>query len=98
VRSLNRALSQVQNVFLCGGASLFDGFVDRVQLYVQQELPQGSEIAVWRAAHAMHDAWRGAAKFARDSAFAQHRTTRSDYDEYGAAFFRPHFASNPHRK
>lgn len=56
----------LKDVFLTGGAVAFEGFDERVRREVQEIIPAGSELRVRRAGNVVLDAWRGAAKFAKE--------------------------------
>ncbi|KAI5794381.1 hypothetical protein DFH27DRAFT_134174 [Peziza echinospora] len=88
----------VQDVFLTGGNSLFQGFPERVQKDLQMVLEWGSPLAVRRAQDPLADAWRGAAGWVRDSStsgeWRRSKVTRAEYLEMGGDYIKEHRLGN----
>ncbi|KAF7308732.1 hypothetical protein MKEN_01072300 [Mycena kentingensis (nom. inval.)] len=72
----------VKNVFLTGGAAQFKGLIPRLHLTMRPILAPEMPIEI-AAATDVTDAWRGMARFAQQSEFAETGVSLAEYEEYG---------------
>jgi len=88
--------SMAMNIFCTGGNTSYHNFKERLECEVRMMLPSGSSFRVVESKDAMLDAWRGMCKFYQDnmSQYGNVVLTKAEYDEKGADYFKPHFASN----
>jgi actin-related protein 5 len=92
---LNQRLSEhpsrgdiLQDIFLTGGNTTFEGFEDRLQRELVAVLEAGSPVKVRRAADPLLDAWRGAAKWASDKSNTQYFVSRAEFLEKGGEYLK----------
>lgn len=82
------------NVILIGGLANLPGVKDRIQNYLVSIRPFKSFSKVHIIANPSLSAWYGAKKFTKNSEFKKSLFTKSNYEEYGAEYFKTHIASN----
>jgi len=78
----------LRDIFLAGGATLFDHFDDRLRDGLRALLPAGAPLRVRRADDALLDAWRGAAGWAGSDAWRTAAVTREEYQEKGPEYLK----------
>lgn len=78
----------LKDIFLTGGATLFENFDERLRTGLQALLPVGSPLHIRRAKDAVLDAWRGAAGWAGGDEWKRARVTREEYLEKGPEWFK----------
>lgn len=78
----------LKDIFLTGGATLFQNFDERLRSGLQPLLPDGAPLKIRRARDAMLDAWKGAAGWAGGSEWKRARITREEYLEKGSEWFK----------
>jgi len=86
----------LRDIFLTGGAALFDRFDDRLRAGLRALLPAGAPLRVRRADDALLDAWRGAASWAGSDAWRAAAVTREEYLEKGADYIKVCLPAFPH--
>lgn len=84
----------LQDIFLTGGNTLFDGFEDRLKAELRAVLPAEQQLSVRRAKDSVLDAWRGAAKWAAKKESRQNFVTRAEFAEKGADYLKEHDMGN----
>ncbi|KAK7704623.1 Actin-related protein 5 [Diaporthe eres] len=84
----------LKDIFLTGGATLFENFDERLRGGLQALLPAESTIRVRRAKDAVLDAWKGAAGWAGTDEWKRARVTREEYLEKGSEWFKDHDLGN----
>ena len=83
-----------QDVFITGGNTLFKNFKERFRTNLKQVLPMHSVANVRQAQNPRLDAWKGAAQWAQDPAFAASSVTRDEYLEKGPEYMKEHGLGN----
>lgn len=78
----------LRDVFLTGGATLFENFDDRLRSGLRPLLADGAPLRIRRAKDAVLDAWRGAAGWAGGDEWKRARVTREEYLEKGPEWFK----------
>lgn len=78
----------LKDIFLTGGATLFENFDDRLRSGLQALLPVDSPLRIRRAKDAILDAWKGAASWAGGDEWKRARITREEYLEKGPEWFK----------
>ncbi|KAI9848588.1 MAG: Nuclear actin-protein involved in chromatin remodeling [Sclerophora amabilis] len=85
----------LKDVFLTGGNTLFQGFEDRLTNELRAVLPAGAPLRLRKAADAVRDPWRGAARWVSSSGadittipWKTARVTRAEYLEKGADYMK----------
>lgn len=78
----------LRDVFLTGGATLFENFDERLRAGLRPLLPDGAPLRIRRAKDAVLDAWRGAAGWAGSDEWRRARVTREEYLEKGPEWFK----------
>lgn len=78
----------LKDIFLTGGATLFENFDERLRSGLQPLLPDGAPLKIRRARDAMLDAWKGAAGWAGGEEWRRARITREEYLEKGSEWFK----------
>ena len=87
----------VKNVFVTGGNTKYSGFKERLHSEMMCILPFQSTFDICMAHDPLLDSWHGACDFFQDSSdFSSLCVSRSEYDEFGGAYIKEHFASNPY--
>lgn len=82
----------LKDIFLTGGATLFENFDERLRSGLQALLPAGAPLNIRRAQDAVLDAWKGAAGWAGGDEWRRARITREEYLEKGSEWFKVSFA------
>lgn len=85
----------LKDIFLTGGASLFQNFDERLREGLRSQLPADAPLVIRRAKDPILDAWRGAAKWAGGSKFKTAAVSREEYFEKGAEYFKVGFIYFP---
>jgi actin-related protein 5 len=81
--------SKIMNdVFLTGGNTLFQGFEERLQEELRSVLKNTMPMHVRKAKNPTMDAWRGAAQWASRSSSKPAFVSREEYLEYGSEYFK----------
>lgn len=78
----------LKDIFLTGGATLFENFDERLRTGLQALLPAGAPLHIRRAQDAILDAWKGAAGWAGGDEWRRARITREEYLEKGSEWFK----------
>lgn len=78
----------LKDIFLTGGATLFENFDERLRSGLQPLLPDGAPLRVRRAQDAVLDAWKGAAGWAGSDEWKRAQITREEYLEKGSEWFK----------
>ena len=81
-------------MLLCGGTSLFPGFLTRLTNEVRALRPEGSPIRVRMARDPQLDAWKGAAALCNTKPFHTLFMSRAEWSEMGAEYLKEHALSN----
>lgn len=84
----------LKDIFLAGGATLFENFDERLRTGLQALLPAGAPLQIRRAQDAVLDAWKGAAGWAGGDEWRRARITREEYLEKGSEWFKVSKASH----
>ncbi|KAF2019687.1 actin-like ATPase domain-containing protein [Aaosphaeria arxii CBS 175.79] len=84
----------LQDIFLTGGNTLFEGFEDRLRNELRAVLPAEETLKVRRAKDSVLDAWKGAAKWAANSKSKQYFVSRSEFMEKGGDYLKEHDCGN----
>ncbi|KAF3767874.1 actin-like ATPase domain-containing protein [Cryphonectria parasitica EP155] len=84
----------LKDIFLTGGATLFENFDERLRSGLLPLLPDGAPLKVRRAKDAVLDAWKGAACWAGGDEWRRARITREEYLEKGSEWFKEHDLGN----
>ncbi|ELR03091.1 hypothetical protein GMDG_05930 [Pseudogymnoascus destructans 20631-21] len=87
----------MRDVFLTGGATLFQGFEERLARELRGVLPVERQVRVRRAGDAVGDAWRGAGGWVRKEGGAEWkrgRVTRGEWLEKGGDYIKEHNLGN----
>ena len=78
----------LKDIFLTGGATLFQSFDERLREGLRASLPAGAPLATRRAKDPVLDAWKGAARWAGGSAWRAAAISREEYLEKGAEYLK----------
>lgn len=78
----------LKDIFLTGGATLFENFDERMRSGLRPLLPDGAPLTVRRAKDALLDAWRGAAGWAGGEEWKRAKISREEYLEKGSEWFK----------
>ena len=84
----------VNNVFVTGAPALFPGLKARLERDLREVRPAGSSFKIHVAEDPALDAWKGAAKFARNPSNLSTFVSKAEYEEKGSSFFIQHDYSN----
>nr|CAB3219963.1 actin, non-muscle 6.2-like [Phallusia mammillata] len=82
------------NVFITGGNSKLNGFIERVSVDLRKIRPHTAPVCVKHASKPSLDAWKGAAKWANSDQCQSYFISKSDYEEFGAQYYKQHSFSN----
>lgn len=88
----------VDNIFLTGGPTIFNGFLKRLTRELREIRPFQTNFNIKTAKNVCLDAWYGARDFAASNKLSEYLITRSEYEENGGDYFKEHSASNLYRK
>lgn len=77
----------VQNIYICGGNTLYKNFKERIEYEVKMMRPFGSQFHV-ETQNSHLDAWKGAASFALEDEFKNFCISKKEFEEYGNQFFK----------
>lgn len=78
----------LRDVFLTGGATLFENFDDRLRRGLTALLPAGAPLRLRRAGDAVLDSWRGAAQWVGTPAWKAAAVTKAEWQEKGADYLK----------
>lgn len=78
----------IKDVFLTGGNVLFAGFDERLYNELRGVLPIDATLAMRRANDPLLDAWKGAARWSRESSSRSSFVSKEEYNEKGADYFK----------
>ncbi|KAI0204435.1 actin-domain-containing protein [Astrocystis sublimbata] len=81
------------NIFVVGGNSLFDGFMQRLEEDIRKLAPDDCVVCVTQPSQPIINTWLGGAKLARDASLQSLAVTKLEYDEHGSAWLARKFAS-----
>jgi len=84
----------LNDIFLTGGNTMFQGFEERLKRELRAVLPIEASLRVRRAANPVFDAWKGAAQWAREPGFAEKSVSREEYEEKGSEYIKEHSLGN----
>ena len=84
----------LNDIFLTGGNTLFQGFEERLKRELRAVLPVEASMNVRHAANPVFDAWKGAAQWAREPGFAEKSVSREEYLEKGSEYIKEHNLGN----
>ncbi|MCJ1243166.1 Nuclear actin-protein involved in chromatin remodeling [Trapelia coarctata] len=84
----------LNDIFLTGGNTLFQGFEERLKRELRAVLPIEASLSVRRAANPVFDAWKGAAQWAREPGFTEKSVSREEYLEKGSEYIKEHNLGN----
>ncbi|SSD60088.1 probable Actin-related protein 5 [Saccharomycodes ludwigii] len=97
--SSNRELSEItetmaQNILITGGHGKLPQLRERIVKDFEEFMPMGSKFNIRMAQDPILDSWKGMAKFAQSSQYAESFITKRDYEEYGPEYIKEHNLSN----
>ncbi|KAG9230537.1 hypothetical protein BJ875DRAFT_152148 [Amylocarpus encephaloides] len=78
----------LKDIFLTGGATLFQNFDERLRVGLRGHLPAAAPLIVRRAKDPVLDAWRGAAKWTGTEKYQLAQVSREEYLEKGSEWFK----------
>lgn len=78
----------LQDIFLTGGNTLFQGFEERLRQDLRSWLPADAPMKVRTARDPLLDAWKGAAKWSSSAGAKTSYITAADYAEKGADYLK----------
>jgi actin-related protein 5 len=84
----------LQDIFLTGGNTMFQGFDERLRAELRAVLPAEQSIQVRRAQDCVLDAWRGAAQWAGKKTSRQGFITKAEWAEKGGEYIKEHSLGN----
>ncbi|KAL7628903.1 Nuclear actin-protein involved in chromatin remodeling [Parahypoxylon ruwenzoriense] len=73
----------LNDIFLTGGNTLFEGFDDRLRQGLTPLLPMDAPLKIRRAGDPILDAWKGAAEWAGSPSWKAATVTKAEYEEKG---------------
>ncbi|KAI1069469.1 hypothetical protein LB507_008659 [Fusarium sp. FIESC RH6] len=85
--------SLLANIIVVGGNTHFDGFIQRLQKEVVQRVPDDCIVRVARPADPITHTWYGGAHLASHPNIERLVVTKTEYEEYGAAWVGKKFAT-----
>ena len=86
--NLEDRLSILQDIFLTGGNTLFEGFEERLSNELRAVLPVNISKRIRQASDPLLDAWKGAAQWSKGPEFHQDLVTRQEYSEKGSEYMK----------
>lgn len=89
-----QSYSLVQDVFLTGGATKLENFVERVTSEFTSFLPVGAPLKVRLAKNPEIDAWKGMQKWSKTEEAKNSYVSRKEYEEYGPEYIKEHGLGN----
>jgi actin-related protein 5 len=84
----------IKDVFVTGGFASLEGLDTRIERELRAVLPAGAELHVRKAKDVKLDAWRGAAKWARETTRSKSFLTKKAWEECGAEYLLEHDMGN----
>ncbi|KAK1836733.1 actin family [Podospora conica] len=84
--------AMLANVVCVGGNTLFENFIQRLQMEVLERVPDACIVRVARPAEPVVSTWRGAARFAAHEHVEKVVVTKGEYEEHGAGWVARKFA------
>lgn len=84
----------LKDVFITGGYTLFKGFEERLENELRAVLPSDVQLGVRKAKDPILDAWKGAARWAREKDSRPAFVTREEFAEKGGEYIREHNLGN----
>jgi len=92
--NMDQRMRMAENVYICGGGSLFPGFKERIEYEIRCLLPAGANLNVVVAHDPILETWRGASKFAAHEKFESVCLTKQEWEEKGPGYLIEHRCSN----
>jgi actin beta/gamma 1 len=71
------------NIVICGGTTMFPGFVNRLQQQMEMLIPSSQSANVIATKERKNGVWTGGAIISQLSSFSQMWVRKKDYNEYG---------------
>ncbi|KZM27846.1 DNA repair [Ascochyta rabiei] len=84
----------LQDIFLTGGNTLFQGFEERLRDELRAVLPAEQSIQVRRAKDCVLDSWRGAAQWGGKKENRRNFITKAEWAEKGGEYIKEHDLGN----